>query len=178
MLGLSLNLFKTYIEKQLILTPLKDDFINSWVPDATYNYQNIQIYNGGEVDSLYGLIKFNLNSIVNKTIKNATLKLYADSLDAASVLGIKRIITNWQEGVVTYNTKPTIAETVYFEDNLVIGSAEWKTIDITSLIKDIANGAINEGFWLYCGNEITDYRFFQFSSKEGLNAPQLLISYY
>jgi hypothetical protein len=164
--------------KSLSLNPTKDDFINIYSPDETYNLSNIQVYNGGPLDSLYGLLYFDLSSIINKTIINAVLSMYADDLSNETIIGIKRITSSWTEGVVTWNTKPTISETVYYEESVPIGSGEWKTFGIQSLIQAIADGASYEGIWLYVGNNYTDYRWCQFSSKEGDNKPVLEIKYY
>jgi hypothetical protein len=180
MLGLKLgtDIFKSFISKDLSLNPTKDAFINIWVPDTVYNSTNLQVYNGGELDSLYTLLYFDLSSIIGKKIKTANLKLYADDLQDTTIIGMQRITSNWSESTVTWNTKPDINETVYYEESVLIGSNEWKTFDIKTLIQAIADGATYQGIWLFVGNEIIDYRWCQFSSKEGYNKPILEIVYY
>jgi hypothetical protein len=163
--------------KNLSVNATKDCFINIWEPDNKYNLDNIQIYNGGVLDSLYGLLYFDLSSIIGKTIKKGNLKLYADNLVSETIIGMNIITSSWVEDNTTWNTKPTITETIYYQKSVPIGSGKWKTFDITNLIQTVANGAIYEGIWLFVGNEYTDYRWCQFGSKESDNKPVLEIGY-
>ena len=175
-LGLGLNKGKIPIKK-IELNPTKDCYVYSNSPDEAYNLDNIQIYNGGVADSQYGLIKFDLSSIIDKNIKSAYLKLYADTLADPTTIGIKIITFHWDEATATYNTRPDINSTVYYLESIPVGSGEWKTFDIETLIQAVADGAVYEGIWLYIGNAVDDYRSCQFISNEGANNPVLEIAY-
>jgi hypothetical protein len=176
-LGLGLGLGKGIMAgKKIVLNPIKDCHVYSWAPDQVYNNNNILIYNGGIGDSHYGLMKFDLSSIIGKEIINAKLKLYAITLADPTVIGIKLITFNWEESV-TYNTRPNINSTVHFLESITVGNNAWKTLDIKSLIQAVADGAIYEGLWLYVGNAVSDYRTAEFSSSEGANIPILEITY-
>jgi hypothetical protein len=179
MLGLGLGLDKSNktikIETSL-LNPLKDCHIYSWAPDEVYNDVFISVYNGGVDDSQYGLLKFDLSSIIGKDIKSANLKLYVLELTLPATLGIKIITFNWDESTV-YNTRPNVNSTVYYLESIQVGSNSWKTLDIKSLIQAVADGVVYEGLWIYVGNAVSDYRTVEFSSSEGANNPVLEIKY-
>jgi hypothetical protein len=177
MLGLGLKIKNGLKSEKITVNSTKDCFISSFSPDEVYNYDNVQVYNGGEADSFYGLLYFDLSSIIGKNIKKASLKLYADDFDQAITLGMKIITFHWGEETATYNNKPNINSTVYYLEAVAVGSDVWKTFDIKTLIQAVADGAVYEGIWLYVGNPTNLYRWCQFSSKEGANSPILEITF-
>jgi hypothetical protein len=178
MLGLGLGLNKNIIAAKTIqLNPTKDAFVYSFIPDGTNNGVAINLYNGGVGDSQYGLLHFDLSAIIGHIVRTANLRLYANNLALATIIGIQRITSNWLETTVTYNTRPTIDATVYYLESVPIGSNEWKNFDIITLVQAVAAGATYQGIWMYIGNPVSDYRNCSFSSKEGANDPILEIKY-
>lgn len=177
MLGLGLKIKNGLKSKKITVNSTKDCFINSFSPDEVYNLNNVQVYNGGIGDSFYGLLYFDLSSIIGKNIKNANLKLYADDFDQEITLGMKIITFHWSEETATYNNRPNINSTVYYLEAVPVGSNVWKTFDIKTLIQAVADGAVYEGIWLYIGNPANLYRWCKFSSKEGSNPPILEITF-
>lgn len=178
--GLSRNINKINVYAGLTITlsvieVSQDDFINIYSPDETYNYTNLQIYNGGLADSLYALLDFDLSAIAGKIIISATLKMYADALTLATTLGFKRIEGTWTEGVVTWNTRPNISGS-YAAYNPSLGSG-YKNFDLKTLVQSVSNGEDYYGIWVYVGNPVSDYRWCQFSSSEAENKPQLEVRY-
>ena len=178
MLGLGLGINRSNIMpiEKIILNPTQDCFVNVWDPDTVYNGSGLEVYNGGIADSLYSLIHFDLTQIIGKTINTATLKLYANDLTQPTTIGIKMVASNWNEETVTYNTRPSIGSTVYYNEAVDVGSNSWKTFNIKTLVQAVADGAMYEGIWMYVTNIVDDYRWCQFCSSEGANVPILEIS--
>lgn len=161
--------------KTLTLSVGQDTFVNSASVGDAYDYANIQISNGGAANSLYGLVYFDLSSIVGKRIVYATFNFYGENLADGTILGIKRITSAWTEAT-TYTTRPTITTESYYEAAVTTGNG-WKTLDIKSFIESVAVGNAYYGLWLYIGNPEIDARWSQWSSSEGTNPPTLEIQY-
>jgi hypothetical protein len=171
MLGLGLRLSKNNKSKNNIqVNSVKNTFVNSYRPDKNYAQSSIELYNGGDSDSLYGLLYFDLDMIIGKKIESANLKLYAINLPEEINIFSKIITSSWIESEVTYDTKPTLSEEIYSLGSVSPGS-DWKIFDVKNIMQDISNGAIYQGLWLYVENL---YKWCEFSSKE---LPTLEISY-
>lgn len=147
---------------------------------------------GGVPGNLRGLVEFDLPIIINdKEITGAYLSLYAydaqDALGQHSTLSgpneswIQRVITEWDEQKVTWNTQPKT--TTKNQVNLHSSSYEtedYLDIDVTELVLDMyKNPNESFGFMIRLDNE-SYYRRLNFASSDHWNSqlhPKLEICY-
>ncbi len=124
-------------------------------------------------DDNFSLVRFDLPNLGGKAIISATLKLNFGSTSGYDGVWIYPISSSWAENTVTYNNKPTLdtATNVFFW-----ADTGWNNENVTMWVQQMYNqGGFrpNYGFWLQTstgGNH-------NFSSREGLNAPILEITY-
>ncbi len=119
---------------------------------------------GGDGDALYGFLRFRVGDAGN--IARATLRLFVvgSSDDSAEIHFVSS--SNWNESTITWNSKPTIDGPVAS----VIGntkSGKWVDVDVSSLVTP------NSVLTLAVVPSSNDS--FDFSSREGDNAPRLVL---
>ncbi|MCP4179231.1 MAG: DNRLRE domain-containing protein, partial [bacterium] len=163
----------------------KDAYIEDY-PNYNYNNRNFGSHpelaaNAWTVNGIpavvRGLIEFDLSVITDASLlENAQLYLYAadstvncpghSQLSGSNEWKIQRVITSWDENVVTWNTQPEITT-----ENQVILPASTHSmqdyqVDVTQLIKDIINNpSAGHGFMIRLVNE-NYYRRILFASSD------------
>jgi hypothetical protein len=145
----------------------------------TYGYQGSSYWGWNT------LIKFDSLVIpANAVILSAKLNLFYyktwDSSPAGRTLNLHRVISDWSEDTVTYNTQPSYDAAV--SANSIVPSAPgvWMSFDVTNDIINITDDGVNYGwkisddnYWGKC-----DIPIVCFCSKEfGKYAPNLEISF-
>jgi type IX secretion system substrate protein/disaggregatase-related protein len=148
--------------------------------------------NNGDESNVRSLIQFNLSSIPsNATVTDARLSLYNNptSDEGGHVTSffhpnksvLQRIVSNWSESTVTWNTQPnvsslnkvTLAATTSSHQNFL-------NINVTALVRDmIALPGTSFGFRLKLTSE-DHFKKLIFASSDNTNAalrPKLVITY-
>ena len=151
-------LFASCSSKKLIVTPVNSDrgdaVYSRSVPDNNYGQiEDIHIYcwtNRSRVNVNRVLIDFNLDEIPSSAVvDSAFLSLYYNPTSTydnergnkgEDNIIIQRVISNWHEDEVTWNTQPRATET----NQIVLPKqkdvrADYVNIDMTTLIQDIVN---------------------------------------
>jgi hypothetical protein len=112
------------------------------------------------------LLKFNVTGIGTRTITSARLRIYCADPSPLGGAFYSVSDTTWSEGTVTWNTAPT-ADANSLAALGVVAAGNWYEVDVTSLIT--GDGT----FSVKMNSTSTDGAYY--SSKEGVNAPQLVI---
>jgi len=160
---------------------------------GTVPFLNIQSWtNGGITANQRSLIDFDLSMIpANATIQSAYLFLFVDmnvstfpgghqQLSGSNESIIKRVITNWNESLVTWNNQPsttTLNQTTIIQST---ASNQDYIMDVTNLVQDMIDDTLNSfGFFMKLVNE-NYYRRMIFASKDNPNVelhPKLNITF-
>ena len=138
------------------------------------------------------LIDFNFDAVpINATIDNAKLSLYAfgndghgvghDTLSGSNECYLQRIISDWDEDLVTWNTQPDVSDA----NRILIpgsnsGMQDYIGINVTDLVRDIINDRENSnGLMLRLRNETGFRRMFFATSdtEEEQKRPKLDVYY-
>jgi hypothetical protein len=162
----------------LLLNPTDDSYINASDAAVNYSAQNVLSVTWSETVQNLILIRFDLSGVTGKTLKSATLYLYASTLAVDTTLQLDACDESniWVEGTVTYSNAPNSYPTIYF-DGLINGGVGWKSFDLKTLIQAIADGTFNNnGFCMYV-KASNGFATGEFHSKENTNKPYLEIVY-
>lgn len=164
--------------------------------DANTNFGTASTMIIGVAANRRCLVKFSLATIpAGATINSATLRCYVNaSLGDGATLSVAayRVIRNWVEGETTWNIAQTgtnwgtagcsntttdrdgtAEDTQNIEFGDVGGWVEW---DLTSLVTEWMGGTANKGVILINNTGYSASRF-TLQTREGANAPQLVVSY-
>ena len=145
--------------------PIDDAYIASGSPTTNYgSATTLQVDNS---PIKHFLLKFNISGLNGKQVTSAKLRLY--NVDSASKGGDFYAVsdTTWQEETVNWNTAPAALSTLMASLGSVSAN-NWYDVDITSLIT--GDGAYS----LRISSTSSDGA--DYSSKEGANPPQLVIT--
>ncbi len=141
------------------------------------------------------LIDFDYSSIPhNANVTSAKLTLYADTvsigigfttpghnpLSQPNNWNIKRVTSNWQEAVVTYDTQPTVDDIGKIELPGSTSRSQAYTIDVTHFVKDqLAHPDLYFGmmYELNTTNPHSALSFFSSDAPYSKLRPQMAISY-
>jgi hypothetical protein len=149
----------------LTFTPVEDAYVASGSPTTNYgSATTLQVDNS---PIKHFLIKFNVSGLTGKQISSAKLRLY--NVDAASKGGDFYAVndTAWQEETITWNNAPA-ALTNLLASLGSVSANNWYEIDITSLVTGDGTYSLRISS---TSSDGADY-----SSKEGINPPQLVIT--
>jgi calcineurin-like phosphoesterase family protein len=145
-------------------TPLADAYVSQSSPGTNAGSATILQTDKNPVRHI--LLKFNVTGITGQQIASAKLRLY--NVDPSSTGGdLYRVGDNtWQEGTVTWDNAPA-ADTTLLGALGNVSANTWYEVDLTSAITAAGTYSLKI---LSTSSNGADY-----SSKEGLNAPQLVI---
>jgi hypothetical protein len=153
----------TPIQTMFVFSPTDDSYVASNAADKNYGSSaKVRIDGSPELN---GYLLFDVQGVIG-TPSVATLRLWANS-PAPSGYEVHEVgDTTWDESTITYNTAPTF-------DPIVVGASgpitagTWTEVDVTGFV--LGDGLV--------GFAITDpvSRALSLSSKEGANAPELVI---
>ena len=122
-------------------TPAGDSYVQSGSPNANNGSKIVMDAN----DARDGLVRFDLSAIPSDaTITSATLTLAATSVGSASAVknyGAHRVLADWAEGTVTWNTPGSTAGTHFASSATetiavsTVGSYQWNVVsDVTGFV--------------------------------------------
>ena len=111
----------------LTFNPIDDAFVDSGSPDTNFDsWDRLSVDN--DPDTQISYLKFNVSGI-DGDVTNVTLKLFCD--DDGDAGSVRTADSSWDEGTVTYNTRPGNGGTSY---GSVAGVLGWNNTDITGAI--------------------------------------------
>jgi hypothetical protein len=145
--------------------PIDDASVYASMPTSNLG-DDERLETDGEPEKLF-LAKFAVTGVGPRSVLRATLRLYA--VDASSVGGsLRRVADNsWSESSVTWDTAPSpdAAELASLGE---VVPGNWYQVDLTPLVT--GDGAFTLAVVSTAANG-ADY-----SSKEGANAPELVVT--
>lgn len=137
MVFLGLALQPSLSQTQVTLNPTDDASVNSWNNNANLNGDTLYVSTNYDERSF---LKFNLSSIPpDAVIINATLKLYRYQGNGNDTFCIERVLGDWNETSITYNTMPSTSPYACYD--IPSGEGIWDIFDITSLVQGWVNGS-------------------------------------
>ena len=127
-------------------------------------------------------VQFNLSGIPSgASVSKASLRLYVDAVATAGKFDVYNVTSSWNENTVTYNTKPTIGNSVSQNGPFSVSTSSFNQfvlVDITTEVQGWLNGSIpNNGVAIQLTGGSSGS--FSFDSKESLltgNGPELEIA--
>ena len=130
----------------------KDAIISKIVPDNNYgDIEDLNVYawtQSGELNVNRFLIDFDFHMIPDGAIIDSAFVFlyfnktsgYASSHSGENKFYIERIISSWDEDLLTWNNQPTTSAANSFSYNQVtIGKDDLPRLQLTSLVQDIVN---------------------------------------
>jgi len=174
----------------LTFYPNKDTHIRHVYPNTNYGSFNELVtrneYGGGGSPG-YGidtLIEFDISEIPpGTTIITASLNLYYSRLSennpAGRTLTLHKITSDWDEDVVTWNTKPSYNAEVSSSADVPSSTGQWMTWDVISDVQDFVDDLENNYGWElidgnYWGSGDIPVAYFR-STEGGDNIPYIEI---
>ncbi|MHC4618340.1 MAG: CBM96 family carbohydrate-binding protein [Planctomycetota bacterium] len=147
--------------------PTDDSFVNQSNPTANFgnfgsaNY--LKVRSGATGYARWPFLKFTVTG-VSGTVSSAKLKVY--STDVTMSVDAKASNTDWTEGAIIWNNKPTVGSTL---DTKSPSAGSWVEFDVTSHVT-------GNGTYSFCLQGDTNSGQ-DFHSKEGTNKPVLIVTY-
>ena len=168
----SLFIFFCICTPILALTPTDDATVDEVLPannngNVSSTIVRCMNLNPGELDTL---LKFDLNSIPpTATVKSATLGLYYfhynDTNPTGRGLNLYRIYSDWSEGTVTWNNRPTFYGTI-IDTATVPASYGWMTWDVKNSTQSFVNGSNTNYGWQIMDPAISGNSMIYFRTSE------------
>jgi len=165
------------------LFPTDDTFINQNVPDGNMGnvaWLRVRGYSGW---AIYTLIKFDVSSIPSGSIINsATLNLKyrtepGEGNPVGHTLETHKILNNWNEETVTWNTQPTHEQTATSSAIVPATSNTWMTWNVINDVQSFVNGTkTNYGWKIIDIVDSQDIPYF-YSKEYNSSIPYLEINY-
>lgn len=149
----------------LTLLPSDDAYIRPDFPDSTFGLATTLQADNSPVKNF--LLKFQVTGLGTRQVTSAKLRLFA--VDPSGNGGdFYRTADSWNQGTVTWRNAPA-PDTVRIASLGSVSTGVWYEIDITSVI--VGDGVVS----LRVSSSSTNGA--DYSSKEGANSPQLVISF-
>ncbi len=159
-----------------------DTHVNQGSPTTNYGSWDAA-YAGANGDNEYwALFKWDLSSLTNVTITSAIARFYcSDYLGNLMTPEVYKVTSSWNEGSVTWNTKPSYGGSDIGHDDL--DSSGWFEVDASALIT-IVQGWVDSSSTNYGlvirHDAYGDLRLAEFRTKEysgGTYKAQLIVTY-
>jgi len=155
------------------INPCADTYVSSSAPDDNYGSSQT-LYVGSNYKAL---LKFDLSQYQSKQIAYAVLKIKTSggSNYADAVIELHRVLEDWNESDVTYNTLPDYSDVVV-ANVTISGVGSWYEFDITNDVQYLVDHPEENFGWILVWNS-TSSGYITISSREGSNPPILEIYY-
>ena len=149
----------------LLFTPTGDTYVEADTPATVYGTSTQIIADNSPIKHL--LVKFNVSGLNGKTVTSAKLRLYC--VDPSNFGGDFHAVpdTTWNETTVNWNTAP-VAASASLGTLGAVASGSWYEVDVTPVVT-------GEGAFAFKATS-TSADGAHYSSKEGANPPQLLVT--
>ncbi len=146
------------------ITPAADGYVQSDLPST--NFGTSAVLKNNTTPDTRAYLKFDLSGI-SGTVTNATFRAYTQT-SSGSGYELHQVTDNsWVEPGLTYSNRPAVGTLVGSAVNFTANT--WTSVDVSSVVK-------NPGTFSFEMNG-TSANLKQYSSKEGANPPQLVVSY-
>ena len=159
------TLSPTEIPTTLSFTPVADAYVHATRPDRNYG-SSVGLRMDASPD-VRSYLRFDIQG-VSGTVMRATLRVYAISASNTGFNVLRANENDWTESDLAYQNAPAIG--LVMESSDAINAGTWTTVDITSLVT--GNGQLSLAL------TTTGSRAIRFSSREGINPPELIIEFY
>jgi len=138
---------------EIELNPIMDTYVYAVHPDSVLgNHPNFSIISDGPTPDAMPLIQFEFPpDMMGKTVQEATLYLYVlDNLNfAQGELEVLQAADPWDEGTVTWNSRPGEERTFASHALLPSHTGEWFQADVTLIVQHWLLGVFpNYGFYI------------------------------
>ena len=168
--------------------PSDDTFVSCKSPDFNYGSATV-VYtrndDGGSTGWAYDpVVKFDLSSIPSgSTVDSAYLYLYyydwKDTNPAGRTINCRKLLSNWNEGTITWNNQPSHSSTVS-ASSTIPSSFSWMYWSLKNDVQNFVNGQSNYGWRLSDENTWggSNIPIAYYHSKEyGSSRPQITVEY-
>jgi acid phosphatase type 7 len=146
--------------------PMADAYVYSVNPDTKFG--TVSTLRADASPSMLSFLKFSVSGLSGAP-SQATLRLFANSIQSTGVDVHHVADTTWGETTITYNNMPAYDAAIAGSSGPIKTSGTFYSINVTSLIT--GNGTFNMAF------TTTNSTTISFASREsGANAPQLVIT--
>jgi len=158
-----------------------DTYIQSSYPDDNHGSDSpvyAGCYNDGS-PSNYALFNFDISGIVGKAIANATLNLYLSggSNYAGGEIRVYRILKDWDESTVTWNTRPNFNSTP-IATITINGISQYVKLDVTDDLRYFADHPEEFHGWLIWFYQEGSNAYIGINSREASSNKPYLEVYY
>ncbi|SDG31088.1 CBM96 family carbohydrate-binding protein [Klenkia brasiliensis] len=160
------------------VTASEDATIRESPANANYGTTTTLLVRSGNGGLNRSLVRFALPTIpAGCTLSGVSLRLYLSSNDSVRSIVARRVLTttSWSETAVTWSTQPTTTATGAATTSTP-ASPGWQTWPVQSIVTGLyAEG--NGGIEIADADETTGNDLQTYSSREGSNPPQLVLSW-
>ncbi len=153
----------------IIYPDLSDSYVDSANP--TTNYGSAITMAAKATPNKIALMYFNLQSLANRNISNATLKLYANNASAGT-MRLRLALSNWHQDTVNWNNKP--AMDTPFTTFIPSTVNAYKNIDISQFVRDHRGQLVTIAVDTISTD---DFVFTSYDAFDSGHQPQLVITY-
>jgi hypothetical protein len=179
--------FTTTSEGLLVLEPIADTYVDDDSPDRNNgHYDRIFLsYKDSSIPSCWdarGLILFDLSGIpAGSMIHSANLSLYYFEYNNINPVGREitchRILENWDEMTVTFNTMPD-SNSVECANTTVPANFTWVDWNVTLEVNAFVNGGVQNHGWMIRDDKDPVWQYchhYYYSSNAGDRLPRLFV---
>ncbi|UXP33882.1 DNRLRE domain-containing protein [Reichenbachiella agarivorans] len=157
------------ISNPVSLTAIDDAYVKGGANSSTnYGSASILEIKQGSIANYYrkSYVKFDLSSLT--TADSAVVRLYTNSSGSVPIV-VYKTSNSWDESTVTWDNAPALGTAIA---TTVIGSTnQYYDWDVSAYIQDNLGSTISFAFYDASASNTT----VEFSSKEGANAPKLIV---
>jgi hypothetical protein len=176
---------KTVLAATASFSVTKDTYANQAYPDKVNgNYNHIILSN--KYTTRLGYLQFeDIDLPGGVIIDQARFKFYVYSVNyaAEAKLNVGPITGDWEEGILTWNNKPTIDQTRATEGEISL-TEDWKEVLITDIVRQWLDGSLeNKGIFVYpygflYATPETEFAVTFRSKEAGENPPVIEVDYH
>lgn len=165
--------------KVVSIKQAQDACIRQSIPTLNYGTDKTMLvgYSDSFKEIYRSFIKFDITAVpTGKDIKIAKLRLFNMMSNNLISLDLYEIQSNWEEQGITWVGQPQIGE--FIKTANITNQYGYIEIDVTEIVSKWTNfHKPNNGFAIRLSDEKVD-TFTQFVTKEGVNKPELEVTYY
>lgn len=158
------------------LTSVADAYVLGGSAGSNYgSTSTIDVKTASTSTTRFGYVRFDLSSVAGQSLDTIKLRLYGASSQSGTSLNIRVFGAgdSWDESTINYNNRPDATTAALGTIN--VSTAQWHELDVSAHVKAaIAGGATSITFML--GGVSSTSQFARFDSREGANAPQLVVT--
>lgn len=165
------------------LTPVKNIYVSQYFPDKNYGLSKDKtLFVGqfkGQGDSYRSLMHFDLTKLVERAFESVYLfmNITRNEIPAGIIqLGIYRVLKDWDEKTVTWNSLPPVVPVPELSFPVVNGWTGLITVDITRLVLLWLESTFPNHGLVLIGNELSDslVAISNIQDKDFSNWPRLI----